>query len=836
MAQDQAAAPKSATSMRWVLDTGASRHLTGDASILSNMRPMDEDLTITFGNGGTGKATATGDVYLATTDAVFQLTEVLYIPEATESLISVRHATKHGLDFTFSADRCDISRNGHKLATAPSMGDAIYYLSGHSRRLDSPALTAKVKETPQLWHERFGHLGYDGLAQLTNLVTGMKTTAEEFKAAGEGLCEPCGFGKQHRAPFKPSSSTTNRPLALVHTDLCGPLPVASQGGNLYFLTLLDDYSKFSAVRPIARKSDTPAALKDTLKLLESLSGYKTQRIRCDNGSEFINEDLATYCSDNGIKLETTVRYTPQQNGATERLNRTLMDKVRPMLAASGVPKSLWADAVVTANYVRNRSPVSDRDKTPYELFYGTKPDVSHLRTFGARCYAVIPKPLRTKLDDTSEPGRFIGYPAGTKGYKILLNTGKVIISRDVTFKETGGSSTGPPGEPGLSDEEGSDADEDMEPAGAGPSQPGPAASRAGGSRSPPASKRPRRAATDVPAEIWREEGYKITGRKRDLGAAHSAIIQEPASLEEAQASEQAEQWQQAADDEMASLLAYNTWELEPVPPGADMAPGVKPIPVKWVFKIKRDANGNVERYKARLVAKGFLQQEGIDYEEVFAPVSKYTTVRTVLAQAAAQDMEIHQIDIKTAFLYGELEEDAAKGVLRYIAGTTGFGITYGGNSLEAFCDADYAGDCDTRRSTTGYVFMLGGGAISWSSRLQPTVAASTTEAEYMAAAYAIKEGLWLRTLLSDLGMRLDTITINADNQGAIKLLKNPVFSMRSKHIDVIYHFARERVTRKDISFKYIPTTKMVADALTKPLPAAKLAFCRTAMGITSMEQ
>lgn len=97
--------------------------------------------------------------------------------------------------------------------------------------------------------------------------------------------------------------------------------------------------------------------------------------------------------------------------------------------------------------------------------------------------------------------------------------------------------------------------------------------------------------------------------------------------------------------------------------------------------------------------------------------------------------------------------------------------------------------------------------------------------------------LWLRTLLSDLGVKTDTITINADNQGAIKLLKNPVFSMRSKHIDVIYHFARERVTRKDVTFKYIPsnTTEMVADALTKPLPAAKLAFCRTAMGIASLE-
>jgi ribonuclease HI len=160
-------------------------------------------------------------------------------------------------------------------------------------------------------------------------------------------------------------------------------------------------------------------------------------------------------------------------------------------------------------------------------------------------------------------------------------------------------------------------------------------------------------------------------------------------------------------------------------------------------------------------------------------------------------------------------------------------ITFGGNdlTLEAYCDADYAGDIDTRRSTTGYVFILNGGAISWSSRLQQTVAASTTEAEYMAAASAIKEALWLRQLLHGLTLDTDTTTIKADSQSAIKLLKNPVFSMRSKHIDVIYHFARERVARNDVTFTYIKTDHMVADTLTKPLPAAKFQFCRTAMGI-----
>jgi hypothetical protein len=232
---------------------------------------------------------------------MFLLTDVLLIPEATENLISVRHATKQGLDFKFSSDRCEIFRKGLKVATARCTDDAIYYLTGQSL-IVSPgqgtAMVSRPKESPQLWHERYGHLGYENLAKLTSMVEGIHVSSEKFQAAGaEGLFEPCVLGKQPRSPFKPSTSVATRPLALVHTDVCGPMPVMSMGGNNYFVTLLDDYSRFSAVVPIARKSDAAAAVKDYINLLENQSGQRLRRLRCDNGSEYINTNLMSFCRD-----------------------------------------------------------------------------------------------------------------------------------------------------------------------------------------------------------------------------------------------------------------------------------------------------------------------------------------------------------------------------------------------------------------------------------------------------------------------------------------------------------------------------------------------------------
>jgi transposase InsO family protein len=1008
----------------WVLDSGASQHITNDFASMLNVRKLSHDVTIMFGNGARGRAEAIGEVDITNlcngdVDTV-TLTNVLYVPGAAANLLSIPKAVSNGIDFRFRPDKCEVWTDSSLVATA------VHHHGVYSLQLEQLESAMLAQDSPQLWHRRFGHLGYDNLAKLQqySMVSGMTASAEQFKSAGDAVCEPCVKAKQHRRSRPSSGSDSTQPLQLLHMDVCGPLQEPSLGGSVYVATFLDDYTKLSIVRPLASKHAVADAVMEVVEMLEKQSGHQLLVVRTDNGTEYVNKVLSDYFTRKGVVHQRTVRYTPEQNGAAERLNRTLMEKVRAMLEDSKLPKSLWAEAVTTANYLRNRSPVSTRLQTPWELFFGSRPDVSNLRSFGARAYTLVPKELRRKLDSHSEPGRFIGYQPHTKGYRIYMDSGRIIVADDVIFDEGGE----PAAAPSLEQDDGSTAGEQVNPSSLdGIAEP---------EQQQPSDEEEQEQQQDEqePAEPQR---YPARERRRPddwwRASALMAASSEPATLKEALDSDQAEEWRRAMDEEMASLSSNNTWTLEPIPTGA------RPIPVKWVFKLKKDVFGNIDRYKARLVAKGFRQQEGVDFDEVFAPVGKYTTLRALLATAAASDMELHHLDIKTAFLNGELEEEvyveqppgyedgdrsmacrlhralyglrqaprawhnrlkkeledlgystsdadpglyvsatqggktfalvyvddiliaadsmeavdafkatisssfdvhdlgeashflgmairrdrsartihlsqermatqlvasyqlgdckargvplspstelskaagepldkatftfthlvgsmlylsvctrpdiaqavgalskhmaapttvhwqAAKGVLRYIAGTLSLGITYGlGVGISGYCDADYAGDLDTRRSTSGYVFTLHGGAISWSSKRQATVAASTTEAEYIAAAHGTKEALWLRTLLRDLDQDVATVKMYVDNQSAIKLLKNPVSSVRSKHIDVVYHFARERAARKEVQFEYIKTEHMLADMLTKPVPRVKLEQCCKGIGL-----
>jgi hypothetical protein len=351
-------------------------------------------------------------------------------------------------------------------------------------------------------------------------------------------------------------------------DVCGPLPVPSPGGSRYFATFLDDYSKFSVVVPLHAKADVPDTVKRIVKQLETQTGHHLRAVRTDRGGEYLNHRLNEYLSSKGVLHQTTAPYTPEQNGSAERLNRTLMERVRAMLLGAGLSQELWAEAVVTANYIRNRSPVNKGSKTPWEYLMGHKPDVSGMKVFGAKAYVMTPKQLRAKLDPVSQPGIFVGYSITSKAYRVLLDgNSKVVESRDVMFDESHLRGHGVAAVPADNDP---DEDQEQEPAS-------------------PASEDMQDAAPQDAAELERsntEEG-ELRAQPRARGQedqsatdlrypqrerrapgnwfeathhAHSAMeTDEPTTVEEALSKPDAEQWKRAMDEEIASLAENETW-------------------------------------------------------------------------------------------------------------------------------------------------------------------------------------------------------------------------------------------------------------------------------------
>jgi hypothetical protein len=238
-------------------------------------------------------------------------------------------------------------------------------------------------------------------------------------------------------------------------------------------------------------------------------------------------------------------------------------------------------------------------------------------------------------------------------------------------------------------------------------------------------------------------------------------------------------------------------------------------------------------------------EEAEDFAKTKLPYRSVVGSLMYLAQCTRPDMA-HAVGVLSQHLENPSKPhwDSAMHVLRYLNHTANVGIVYSGNSSNtvsgqrsfecpvSHCDADWAGDINTRRSTTGYVFVLAGGPISWRSRLQPTVALSSTEAEYRAITEAGQELIWLRNMMTRFGFTDPNPTIlQSDNMGAIHLTSKSIFHARTKHIEIHYHWIREVVKKGDLVIKHCPTHLMVADLLTKQLPKEQFSSLRKAMGL-----
>ncbi len=1059
----------------WVVDTGATDHMAADRSLFTNLTPVNK--VVQQGKGQI-EVLGIGSIFMkwiltdGSTEEV-ELKDVLYMPDLFTNLVSVPRLHRNGYYFHTGKGTVNHRKTDEEIGST-TFSSAVWLLNWQRSKPqeESIALPAVSIET---WHQRFGHSGYSNLKETAKIVNGMELVKQS------DVCDPCNTSKSHRqVSTRPPTHAAKAVFDCVSTDVVGPLNPTGIRGYSWVTTMVDEYTKVKWAYLQHRKGNTFESFKTFNAMVKNQTGKSIRRIKLDNGKEYGGNAFLEYCKDEGIMVETTVAYTPEQNGAAERNQAVVLMKARTMLYESRLPLFLWPEAYLTAVYIMNRSKTAI-DKTPYEALNISlgfteegPPDVTNLRAFGCKAWIHLPQERRIqseKLAVRAQHGYLVGYKASNV-YKIWVpEEHKVVESSHVTFDEQSfnmdesNTELGPildledllrssPSEGAtarkltdfnrgglLEDHEdniGPDPDHHGdEQAPAPPTPPVEARkNRQKKDNGPPTRRSARIAQPSAKARANMEEENDVDELSLNLQARQvvgkafftaAAVNQEdPKTLREALASTNKDEWMKACLTELDDLKRNGTYRLEPLPPGYRALDG------KWVFKTKKDANGDITRFKARWVVKGFLQKEGVDFFETFAAVVKAPSFKLVFALIALYDLECAQMDMVTAFLnpilkekvyvvqptgfeedkelvcrlqktlYGlkqsprywyetlraflltagfislesdhcvfagyngdvlilvyvddlliigpskqsvqtikdvlnhhfamkdlgpvghflgirvtrnrdkgsiRLSQDAyvdkilkdfnyeecrsvstpmKKGdvlepapagyqaerklltwyqslvgsalylmtqtradlaytmgvltrfchnpteahklagirLLRYLKGTRDAYIEYRFDAedvdlgLQCFTDSDWAGDLETRRSTSGYVIICGGGPLVWQSGLQKTVALSSCEAEFYGITNATKEVIWIQSLLTEFkyqGADLIPFKLYEDNRAAIELAKNPEYHKRVKHVGIKWYFCRSAQKEGLIDVQYVSTTENAADGLTKVL-------------------
>ena len=422
---------------RWIIDSGATSHMCNDKMLITNLVKQDRDVIL--GDGHLVKAKGSGTVTLEVdrsdnVEKTCTLREVLYVPDLSHNLLSVCKATKAGKTVKFSDAGCEIVDKKQRLIATGSRKGSLYFLDCSECQHANVAGSLSQEE---LWHKRYGHLGIQNLKKLVseNMVVGMNSKLTQ----DIGVCEPCAEGKNHRKKFQDEGGKRAKDvLDLVHSDVCGKMSTRSLSGCEYFMTIIDDKTRYTWVYVLKHKGEVFKKFLEWKALAENSTGRKLKTWRTDNGGEYTSSEFESYLKKNGIRHERTVPKTPEQNGVAERLNRTIVETARCMLMESRLPRKFWAETVSTAVYLRNRSPTTAvNGMTPFEALTGEKPRVNGLRVFGCLTYAHVPKDERRKFESKSKRCILLGYGSETKAYRLYdVKRQRVIHSRDVIFDES----------------------------------------------------------------------------------------------------------------------------------------------------------------------------------------------------------------------------------------------------------------------------------------------------------------------------------------------------------------------------------------------------------------
>lgn len=717
-----------ARSSDFILDSGCTSHMTNNKELLRNFKMTDSKIVVA--NNNSMQCLGKGDLsILSHKNVKCNLTDVLYVPNLASNLLSISKITEKGHVVIFNSKDCKImNSDGNCIATGEKVG-GLFILKGsvcqvaeicsqvmkeHSASLQERvqrATSATEAAVPtRLWHRRLGHLSMKGMCSLKN------SNIINFSDTELGVCVPCLEGKQAALPFPVGKAKrATQLLELIHTDVCGPMPVCSWGGARYFVTFTDDLSRKTFSYLMKNKSEVFSHFLSFKALVEKQTNLRIKCIRSDGGKEYCNDKFSKYLKDEGIVHQVTVPYTPQQNGVSERLNRTLMDKVRCMLQHSGLCQQYWGEAVMTAVYLKNRSP-SDAlaGRIPEEVWTGSSVDLSHLRVFGCIAYSRIPVQKRTKLDVKSKMFIFVGYSECTKGYRLCSPTDptRITMSRDVIFLEDRfykndiascdnnncnnsydiynfnfnndiyESNNSNKNNEILSEDYNNDDNQSADHNVSVISEADTADEfctgdeRDSGSESSAAPSPPQRDRHDGTLLLERssvegEAGQSTVGipatvasrpirgnrgkppvRYDDYDLDYSMLTQ---NCSDPLSYHEAISGPDSSDWIHAMKREYDSLMSNTVWKLVERPQNVNIVKNKWVYRKKCNSTGELT-YKARLVARGFSQKQGIDYTDTFSPVVRHSTMRILFALANNFDLDIEHLDVETAFLNSNLNE------------------------------------------------------------------------------------------------------------------------------------------------------------------------------------
>ena len=657
-----------------MVDTGATSHIITDITKFKNFddtfKPATHCVELADGTLCNGVAQRKGDAEVCLVDSggrrhTTTLRKALFIPSYPQDIFSVKAATTSGATVVFKEEKdVLIHKDGTRFNI--HVHNRLYYLHTEGENSDKCNACHDI----QTWHEILGHCNYEDVLKLQNVVEGMQIKGKTDRPDQE--CEVCIQGKFAQTRNRHPDRRAKAPLQMVHTDLAGPVATESIEGYKYVQSFTDDYSSAVFVYFLKTKSDTVQA---TEKFLADTAPYgEVKCIRSDNGTEFTSRDFQTLLRKNRIRHETSSPYSPHQNGTAERAWRTLFEMGRCMLVESQLPKQLWSYAVQTAAIVRNRCFNRRTGQTPYLMLTDKKPNLSTMQKFGSVCYTY--KQDKGKLDSRCDQGRFVGYDKNSPAYLVYHpDTDKVQKHRLVKFvsKVTVEKQTQT-----LEPDQNDHYDSVMQPRASRITQE--VNERTENTQEP--SVRSQSAQSDSPLTMSdnsnqtqpnvtngesERERYPTRDRRKpshlqdfvtddsDSDGIHTtidycyrAVCGVPQTFKEARTSADSKEWVKAMDEEIQSLNENNTFTLTKLPKGKKTVGG------KWVYSIKSDIEGT-DKYKARFVAKGYSQRVGIDYGETFSPTANLTSVRVLLQKAAQEDLLLHQMDVKTAYLHAPID-------------------------------------------------------------------------------------------------------------------------------------------------------------------------------------